>query len=67
MKRELRARELQLLDGARQRFLQHQTQIKETELSRLDEEIARKVEYYNAYIISECTTMRTKSDSLFPM
>ncbi|XP_072051869.1 TBC1 domain family member 31-like [Amphiura filiformis] len=42
MKRELRARELQLLDGARHRFLQHQTQIKGTELSRLDEEIERK-------------------------
>ena len=43
MKRELRARELQMLDGTKERFMHHQSQLKETELARLDEEIARKV------------------------
>ena len=43
MKRELRIRELQLLDGAKRKFMHHQQAQKEAELSRLDDEIARKV------------------------
>lgn len=39
MKRELRMRELQLLDAARARFVQHQQMKKETALKRLEDEI----------------------------
>lgn len=41
MKRELRVKELQLLDAARSRFVQHQQMRKETALKRLEEEIYR--------------------------
>ncbi|XP_035678691.1 TBC1 domain family member 31-like [Branchiostoma floridae] len=43
MRRELRVKELQLLDAARRRFMEHQHRQKETELKRLDDEIERKV------------------------
>ena len=43
MKRELRIRELQLLDGAKRKFMHHQQMQKEADLGRLDDEISRKV------------------------
>ncbi|XP_066290828.1 TBC1 domain family member 31-like isoform X3 [Branchiostoma lanceolatum] len=43
MRRELRVKELQLLDAARRRFMEHQHRQKETELKRMDDEIERKV------------------------
>ena len=43
MKRELRVKELKMLDGARQRFMHHHQQVKEAELKRLDDEIKCKV------------------------
>ncbi|XP_065914395.1 TBC1 domain family member 31-like [Dysidea avara] len=43
MKREMRVKELKMLDGARQRFMQHHQQVKEAELKRLDDEIKRKI------------------------
>ncbi|XP_033626137.1 TBC1 domain family member 31-like [Asterias rubens] len=42
MKRELRIRELQLLDGAKRKFMHHQQMQKEADLGRLDDEISRK-------------------------
>ncbi|XP_022110493.1 TBC1 domain family member 31-like isoform X2 [Acanthaster planci] len=42
MRRELRIRELQLLDAAKRKFMHHQQTQKEAELGRLDDEIARK-------------------------
>lgn len=42
MKRELRMKELQLLDGAQRKFIHHQQNQQETQLRRLDDEIARK-------------------------
>lgn len=45
VKRELKVKELQLLDASRRRFLNyHQDQL-QMELKCLDDEIARKVEY----------------------
>ena len=43
MKRELRVKELKMLDEARQRFMHHHQQVKEAELKRLDDEVKRKV------------------------
>nr|XP_006137560.1 TBC1 domain family member 31 isoform X4 [Pelodiscus sinensis]XP_014436297.1 TBC1 domain family member 31 isoform X4 [Pelodiscus sinensis] len=43
VKRELKVKELQLLDAARRRFLKHQQDQRQMELKRLDDEIARKV------------------------
>ena len=43
MNRELKLKELQLLDATRRKFLQYQQQQKHTELARLDDEIRRKV------------------------
>ncbi|XP_077865316.1 TBC1 domain family member 31-like [Saccoglossus kowalevskii] len=43
MKRELRIKEMQLIDAARRKFVHHEKQQRETELKRLDEELARKV------------------------
>ncbi|KAI5620588.1 TBC1 domain family member 31, partial [Silurus asotus] len=43
MKRELKVKELTLLDAARMRFLKHQQNQRKMELSRLDDEIQRKV------------------------
>lgn len=45
MKRELKAKELQLLDASRRCFLNYQQDQLQMELKRLDDEIARKVEY----------------------
>ncbi|XP_062426573.1 TBC1 domain family member 31 isoform X4 [Rhea pennata] len=42
VKRELKIRELQLLDAARRRFLKYQQDQRQMELKRLDDEIARK-------------------------
>jgi len=44
MKRELRIRELQLLDKSRMRFVDHQQTMKQIEISRLEEELRRKVQ-----------------------
>lgn len=43
MKREVKVRELKVLDAARRRFMQHQQAVKEAELRRLDDEVQRKV------------------------
>ncbi|XP_074842810.1 TBC1 domain family member 31 isoform X2 [Carettochelys insculpta] len=43
VKRELKVKELQLLDAARRRFLRYQQDQRQMELKRLDDEIARKV------------------------
>jgi len=43
MKRELRTRELQLLDKSRMRFVDHQQTMKKIEIKRLEEELRRKV------------------------
>ncbi|KAL8181710.1 UNVERIFIED_CONTAM: hypothetical protein K2H54_023076 [Gekko kuhli] len=42
VKRELKVKELQLLEAARRRFLKYQQDQREMELNRLDDEIARK-------------------------
>ncbi|XP_060099237.1 TBC1 domain family member 31 [Heteronotia binoei] len=42
VKRELKIKELQLLEAARRRFLKYQQDQQEMELNRLDDEIARK-------------------------
>ncbi|KAL7984091.1 hypothetical protein Chor_002661 [Crotalus horridus] len=42
VKRELKVKELQLVEGARRRFLKYQQDQREMELKRLDDEIARK-------------------------
>ncbi|NXU58620.1 TBC31 protein, partial [Turnix velox] len=44
MKRELKVKELQFLDASRRRFLKYQQEQRETELKRIDDEIARKAE-----------------------
>ncbi|KAJ8013220.1 hypothetical protein DPEC_G00051010 [Dallia pectoralis] len=43
MKRELKVKELQLMDAARRRFLKHQQDQRLTDLQRLDDQIQRKV------------------------
>ncbi|XP_072323024.1 TBC1 domain family member 31 isoform X1 [Scyliorhinus torazame] len=43
MKRELKVKELQVLDAAHRRFLKHQQEQQKSELRRLDDEIDRKV------------------------
>lgn len=43
MKRELKVKELHLIDAARRRFLKHQQDQRMAELHRLDDEIQRKV------------------------
>ncbi|KAG8441648.1 hypothetical protein GDO86_010725 [Hymenochirus boettgeri] len=43
VKRELKLKELQLLDAARRRFLKHQQDQRKMELKRLDDEIERKI------------------------
>ncbi|KAJ8353824.1 hypothetical protein SKAU_G00213910 [Synaphobranchus kaupii] len=43
MKRELKLKELNLIDAARRRFLKHQHDQKRVELRRLDDEIQRKM------------------------
>ncbi|NXU23359.1 TBC31 protein, partial [Thalassarche chlororhynchos] len=44
VKRELKVKELQFLDASRRRFLKYQQDQCQTELKRLDDEIARKAE-----------------------
>ncbi|KAL0963382.1 hypothetical protein UPYG_G00305670 [Umbra pygmaea] len=43
MKRELKVKELQLMDAARRRFLKHQLDLRRTDLHRLDDQIQRKM------------------------
>lgn len=43
MKRELKVKELNLIDSARRRFLKHQQDQRRIQLKRLDDEIQRKV------------------------
>lgn len=43
MKRELKVKELHVLDAARRRFLGHQQKVKEVELKRMDEQVKKKV------------------------
>ena len=43
MNREVKLKELQLLDAARRKFLHFQRTQRETELKRLDDEVQRKV------------------------
>lgn len=43
MTRELKMKELQLLDATRRKFLTYQQKQKEAELARLDDDIRRKV------------------------
>lgn len=44
LKRELRVKELHVMDAARKRFLGHQQSVKEAELKRLDDQIKKKVQ-----------------------
>ncbi|KFZ45370.1 TBC1 domain family member 31, partial [Antrostomus carolinensis] len=44
VKRELKVKELQILDASRRRFLKYQLDQRQMELKRLDDEIARKAE-----------------------
>ncbi|KAM4735303.1 TBC1 domain family member 31 isoform 2-T2 [Anableps anableps] len=43
MKRELKVKELHLLDATRRRFLQHQQELRASHIQRLDQEINRKM------------------------
>lgn len=44
MKRELKVKELQLLDATRRRFLKHQQHLRTSHIQRLDQEISRKMD-----------------------
>ncbi|XP_040900016.1 TBC1 domain family member 31 [Toxotes jaculatrix] len=44
MKRELKVKELQLLDATRRRFLKHQQDLRASQIQRLDQEISRKMD-----------------------
>ncbi|XP_035529140.1 TBC1 domain family member 31 [Morone saxatilis] len=44
MKRELKVKELQLLDATRRRFLNHQQDLRATQIQGLDQEISRKMD-----------------------
>ncbi|KAM7382539.1 hypothetical protein PAMP_002266 [Pampus punctatissimus] len=44
MKRELKVKELQLLDATRRRFLKHQQDVRASQIQRLDQEISRKMD-----------------------
>uniref|UniRef100_A0A3P8TTL2 TBC1 domain family member 31 n=1 Tax=Amphiprion percula TaxID=161767 RepID=A0A3P8TTL2_AMPPE len=44
MKRELKVKELQLLDATRRRFLKHQQDLRAAQIHRLDQEISRKMD-----------------------
>ncbi|XP_028985560.1 TBC1 domain family member 31 [Betta splendens] len=44
MKRELKVKELQLLDATRRRFLSHQQDLRASQIRRLDQDISRKME-----------------------
>jgi len=43
MNRELKLKELQLLDSTRRKFISYQQQQKEAELARLDDDLRHKV------------------------
>ncbi len=43
LKREIKVKEVNVLDAARHRFLSNQQTVRETELARMDTEIQRKV------------------------
>uniref|UniRef100_A0A669BJF8 TBC1 domain family member 31 n=1 Tax=Oreochromis niloticus TaxID=8128 RepID=A0A669BJF8_ORENI len=47
MKRELKVKELQLLDTTRRRFLKHQQDLRASQIQRLDQEISRKMNLYD--------------------
>lgn len=47
MKRELKVKELNLIDSARRRFLKHQQDQRSVQLKRLDDEIQRKVALFS--------------------
>ncbi|XP_023266178.1 TBC1 domain family member 31 [Seriola lalandi dorsalis] len=44
MKRELKVKELQLLDATKRRFLKHQQDLRASQIQRLDQEISRKMD-----------------------
>ena len=44
LKRELKVKELHVLDAARHRFLGHQQNLREAELKRLDQQVQKKVQ-----------------------
>lgn len=44
MKRELKVKELHLLDATRRRFLKHQQELKASQIQRLEREISRKMD-----------------------
>ncbi|XP_056142116.1 TBC1 domain family member 31 [Lampris incognitus] len=44
MKRELKEKEIQLLDASRRRFLKHQLDLRASQIQKLDEEISRKMD-----------------------
>lgn len=54
MNREVKLKELQLLDAARRKFLHFQKQQREAELKRLDDEVQRKVSNFNQYMYGRC-------------
>lgn len=51
MNREVKLKELQLLDAARRKFLHFQKQQRESELKRLDDEVQRKVKKKKMFIL----------------
>nr|XP_002130963.1 TBC1 domain family member 31 [Ciona intestinalis] len=60
MKRELRVRELQLLDKSRMRFVDHQQTMKEIEIKRLEEELDRKAMLRNEEISATVEDVEVK-------
>jgi len=49
LNREVKLKELQLLDAARRKFLHFQKNHRESELKRLDDEVQRKVICHSLY------------------
>ena len=47
MKRELKTKELELLEKARMRFVNHQQNVRSVQIKRIEDEIKRKVRLYN--------------------
>lgn len=47
MKRELKVKELQLLEASRRRFLKHQHEVKAIQIKKLDKEISRKKDLHD--------------------
>ena len=54
MNRELKMKELQLLDATRRKFLNFTQQQKEAEIVRLDDEIRRKVTAISTSSLLDC-------------